>query len=126
METPAHDAREEVGAQPEARQGHTEQRGRRCAHPLDHAHEEKVLRDRGRWPRRCVSIFLDKNKRYIGKSQSQRPPKKAQRRRTADGAREVDHVLAVLVAAVGLTQRALLTPDLLEVTDLAPVRSTHH
>jgi hypothetical protein len=25
---------------------------------------------------RCVSIFLDKNRRYIGKSQSQRPPKR--------------------------------------------------
>eukprot|EP01047_Picozoa_sp_COSAG01_P031357 COSAG01_NODE_2223_length_8136_cov_10.727917_10_plen_189_part_00 len=26
---------------------------------------------------RCVSIFLDKNRRYIGKSQSQRPPKRS-------------------------------------------------
>jgi hypothetical protein len=31
------------------------------------------------WPRRCVSIFLDKNIRYIGKSQSNRPPKRTQR-----------------------------------------------
>jgi hypothetical protein len=28
---------------------------------------------------RCVSIFLDKNRRYIGKSQSKRPPKRTQR-----------------------------------------------
>jgi hypothetical protein len=28
---------------------------------------------------RCVSILLDKNRRYIGKSQSQRPPKRTQR-----------------------------------------------
>jgi hypothetical protein len=27
----------------------------------------------------CVSIFLDKNRRYIGKSQSKRPPKRTQR-----------------------------------------------
>jgi hypothetical protein len=32
------------------------------------------------WPRRCVSIFLDKkNIRYIGESQSNRPPKRTQR-----------------------------------------------
>jgi hypothetical protein len=29
--------------------------------------------------RRCVSIFLDKNRRYVGKSQSKRPPKRTQR-----------------------------------------------
>jgi hypothetical protein len=29
---------------------------------------------------RCVSIFLDKNRRYIGKSQSKRPPKRSRRR----------------------------------------------
>jgi hypothetical protein len=28
---------------------------------------------------RCVSIFLDKNRRYIGKSQPKRPPKRTQR-----------------------------------------------
>jgi hypothetical protein len=28
---------------------------------------------------RCVSIFLDKNRHYIGKSQSKRPPKRTQR-----------------------------------------------
>jgi hypothetical protein len=28
---------------------------------------------------RCVSIFLDKNRRYIGKSQSKRPPQRTQR-----------------------------------------------
>jgi hypothetical protein len=28
---------------------------------------------------RCVSIFLDKNRRYIGTSQSKRPPKRTQR-----------------------------------------------
>jgi hypothetical protein len=28
---------------------------------------------------RCVSILLDKNRRYIGKSQSKRPPKRTQR-----------------------------------------------
>jgi hypothetical protein len=28
---------------------------------------------------RCVSIILDKNRRYIGKSQSKRPPKRTQR-----------------------------------------------
>jgi hypothetical protein len=28
---------------------------------------------------RCVSIFLDKNRRYIGKYQSKRPPKRTQR-----------------------------------------------
>jgi hypothetical protein len=28
---------------------------------------------------RCVSIFLDKNRRYIGKSQSERPPERTQR-----------------------------------------------
>jgi hypothetical protein len=28
---------------------------------------------------RCVSIFLDKNRRYIGKSQSKRPPERTQR-----------------------------------------------
>jgi hypothetical protein len=28
---------------------------------------------------RCVSMFLDKNRRYIGKSQSKRPPKRTQR-----------------------------------------------
>jgi hypothetical protein len=34
---------------------------------------------------RCVSIFLDKNRRHIGKSQSKRPPQKGRsgRRRTA-------------------------------------------
>jgi hypothetical protein len=30
-------------------------------------------------PGRCVPIFLDKNRRYIGKSQSKRPPKTTQR-----------------------------------------------
>jgi hypothetical protein len=29
--------------------------------------------------RRCVSIFLDKNRRYTGKSQSKQPPKRTQR-----------------------------------------------
>ena len=28
---------------------------------------------------RCVSIFLDQNRRYIGKSQSKRPPKRTKR-----------------------------------------------
>jgi hypothetical protein len=31
-------------------------------------------------PKRTCQIFLDKNRRYIGKSQSQRPPKRTQRR----------------------------------------------
>jgi hypothetical protein len=30
-------------------------------------------------PRRCPSISRDKNRRYIGKSQAQRPPKRTQR-----------------------------------------------
>jgi hypothetical protein len=34
--------------------------------------------------RRCVSIFLDKNRRYVGKSQPKRPPKRAQRRAPAE------------------------------------------
>eukprot|EP01049_Picozoa_sp_SAG25_P012258 SAG25_NODE_1630_length_2648_cov_6.231463_1_plen_192_part_00 len=36
-----------------------------------------VGQDAGRG--RCVSIFLDKNRRYIGKSQSERPPERTQR-----------------------------------------------
>eukprot|EP01047_Picozoa_sp_COSAG01_P001139 COSAG01_NODE_24_length_37608_cov_19.303154_26_plen_207_part_00 len=32
---------------------------------------------------RCVSIFPDKNRRHIGKSQSTRPPQRTQRRRAA-------------------------------------------
>ena len=28
---------------------------------------------------RCVSIFLDRNRRYVGKSQPKRPPKRTQR-----------------------------------------------
>jgi hypothetical protein len=36
--------------------------------------------------RRCVSIFLDTNRHYIGKSQSTRPPKRTQRRAPASPA----------------------------------------
>jgi hypothetical protein len=43
-----------------------------ASRPLCQRHE---LAGRGR----CVSIFLDKNRRYIGKYQSKLPPKRTQR-----------------------------------------------
>jgi hypothetical protein len=44
---------------------------------LWHGVEVAVLVAAGRG--RCVSVFIDKNRRYIGKSQSKRPPKRTQR-----------------------------------------------
>jgi hypothetical protein len=50
------------------------------AHPLSPGWRQRRALARPLSTRvRCVSIFLDKNRRYIGKSQSERPPKRTQR-----------------------------------------------
>jgi hypothetical protein len=63
---------------------HAGGRHRRAVHPPRRPQAGCSLRLRPQQPqplcpRRCVSIFLDKNRHHIGKSQSKRPPKRTQR-----------------------------------------------
>jgi hypothetical protein len=60
-------------------------RARAAAPPSQPSPSQPRPRWPDHWPRPLrlnISLFLDKNRRYIGKSQSKRPPKRTQRLRT--------------------------------------------
>jgi hypothetical protein len=62
---------------------------------------------------RCVSIFLDKNRRHVGKSRSKRPPKRTKGHRTWDvpACGRCDVVQAHPLAVCGERRRVERGPD---------------